>query len=297
MKKVIITSGAAAVGKTWLLSQLNLHGLPIINPDKYVEGEGDSLSVGSKKAKKEVEHAIEEARSFVWDTTATKSNKVENLLEKGYEVCMLVVYTHPYNAFISNFMRGRSVPKTSVFELFNSVYNPSLQRRYKQMLGDNYHFFVNLRTDFSSDKIKEFNEASKKGTSALKKFLDKIIAINPQKFKTSFSKPFSIEDKQVEKRYEEETQHLRFDKEDESIQKQLQRHFMKKWSKDGVGPGKDSMRTKLKAIYRQRDRRQKKYIEALEGICSGELRQLPIELEAKPIDVLQAQHIVDEFLK
>jgi len=81
---------------------------------------------------KDVEAAAETGKSLVWDTTASNPSKIENLINKGYDVYMVMVYTHPMIAFINNFSRERRVPKAAVFQTWRNVYD--LIGRYKKCL-------------------------------------------------------------------------------------------------------------------------------------------------------------------
>ena len=78
--KVIIMAGGAAVGKSYLLTQLGLSSLPQVNPDKYVEDPEhpayNNLGAGARLADKEAEDLATSKTSFVWDTTASNPKKV-----------------------------------------------------------------------------------------------------------------------------------------------------------------------------------------------------------------------------
>ena len=102
--KVIVMAGGAAAGKSSLLDKLNLGSLPIVNPDKYVEDPNhqayNNLSRAAALADKEAEDLSTTKQSFVWDTTASNPAKVKELIAKGYDVYMVMVYTHPMNALV-----------------------------------------------------------------------------------------------------------------------------------------------------------------------------------------------------
>jgi len=111
--KVVIMAGGAGVGKTTLLNKLDLASLPIINPDKYVEDPDhpayNNLSQGTRLADQEAEELSSNKESFVWDTTASNPKKVKELKDKGYDIFMVMAYTHPMISYIANSKRERKV--------------------------------------------------------------------------------------------------------------------------------------------------------------------------------------------
>mgnify|MGYP001219086529 CR=1 FL=1 len=119
--KAIIMAGGAGAGKSYLLGQLSLQSLPQFNPDKYVEDPEhpayNNLGAGARLADKEAEDLAASGTSFVWDTTASNPQKVKDLKDKGYDIYMIMVYTHPMISYISNFTRDseRNVPAAAVF--------------------------------------------------------------------------------------------------------------------------------------------------------------------------------------
>jgi len=122
--KAVIMAGSAGAGKSYLLNQLNLDSLDQFNPDKYVEDPDhpyyNKLGPASLQVAKDVAAAVEDRISFVWDTTASGvrfEKQLRDMLSKGYDVYMVMVYTHPMISYISNFkLRGRNTPSSAVFE-------------------------------------------------------------------------------------------------------------------------------------------------------------------------------------
>ena len=114
------------MGKSYLLTQLGLSSLPQVNPDKYVEDPEhpayNNLGAGARLADKEAEDLAASGTSFVWDTTASNPKKVQDLKDKGYNIYMVMVYTHPMISYISNFLRKRKVPGVAVFQTWRNVY-------------------------------------------------------------------------------------------------------------------------------------------------------------------------------
>lgn len=293
-QKVLIMAGGGGAGKSWILDQIDTKDLPILNPDTYVEKDGIPLAAASSMVNKEVERLSSEGKPFIWDTTASKPEKVQNLIDQNYEVLMVMVYTHPFISFLSNYQRERKLPKSAIFSTWTNAYG--LIQEYQKMLGDNFLLYVNMRGGQFNKEVEEFDKAVQKGPRAVKTFLDDLISKDPEHFSSTFSKPFSIEDPQAKEQFNTEIQNLDIDTEDESMMKQLKRHFMKKWDKDGIGPGEKSMETKRKAILRSRDRRDSRYLSDIENmvkkLTSPKFREL---LQSESIGNVKSK--VNQFLK
>jgi len=173
--KAVIMAGGAGAGKSYLLNQLDLGGLTVYNPDKYVEDKEHpyygNLSAAANQVNQDVEDASQNKENFIWDTTASNSKKVQDLIVKGYEVFMVMVYTHPLISFISNFERERQIPKTAVFSTWRDVYQQI--GYYKGVLGDNFMLFANDRGGKYDKEIKEFNVAARNGSNGISDYLAK----------------------------------------------------------------------------------------------------------------------------
>ena len=141
--KAIIMAGGAGAGKSFLLNQLQLGSLPLINPDKYIEDPDhpafNNLGAGARQADKEAEELGAQGTSFVWDTTASNPKKIQDIINSGYDVYMIMVYTHPMISYISNFSRSRNVPSVAVFSTWRNVYQ--LIEQYNKMLKGNLSIF------------------------------------------------------------------------------------------------------------------------------------------------------------
>jgi predicted kinase len=249
--KAIIMAGGGGAGKSFILKQLNLN-LKVYNPDKYVEGEGMPLITASNLVEKEIQEAINNKESFVWDTTAGNPSKIENIVQAGYDVAMIMVYTHPIVSLISNFERSdRAMPLQAVLSTWRNTY--SLVDTYKQMLGDRFYLILNTRIDQFKQDIDSFNAAAKQGSKGIQKFIKDLISQNPEKYKSTFSKPFDFKSEQESQAYEKEVQRLDFNREDESMVKNLKKHFDSFWQK-GKLPPSGSMQKKVAAIERDRIR-------------------------------------------
>ena len=158
--KVVIMAGGAGVGKTYLLNQLDLGSLQQVNPDKYVEDPDhpayNNLGQGARLADKEAEDLADEKTSFVWDTTASNPKKIQTFLDKGYDVYIVMVYTHPMISYISNFqLRKRNIPASAVFQTWRNVYQ--LIDQYNKMTKGNLSIFVNTIEKFLEQLFKKSN--------------------------------------------------------------------------------------------------------------------------------------------
>lgn len=257
--KVIIMAGGAGAGKSYVIEKLGLESLPVYNPDKYVENPESSmynnLSAASKQTEKDVEQAVESGETFIWDTTASNPKKVLDLLSKGYDVFMVMVYTHPIISFISNFSRKRRIPKAAVFSTWVKVYE--LVDEYKDLLGDNLRIFVNLRDGKYSKYVEEFNEAAEKGvegvTEYLKSFMEKYGG--EEAYSSTFRSKYKLPTEEAKQSFEEETKNLTFDRGDESLLKQLKKYWFQTYEKKGTGPGDKKLEKKINSILSSREKR------------------------------------------
>jgi hypothetical protein len=264
--KVLIMGGGGGAGKSYVLDQVRIpSGVEIFNPDKYVEADNLHLSVAYRMVDAEVEKAKEERRNFVWDTTAANKQKVLDLMEAGYDVMMIMVYTHPIISFISNFQRDRKIPKAGVVSTWANVY--SLVDDYEKLLGENFLLFVNLRGDKYNKEMEAFNKAAKKGGRGIYDYLNDMMSADPGAYASTFRTSYDIEDPEALKAYEEETKGIDFDRDDESLVKQLKKYFMTTYEKKGVGPGADRMAKKVDSIVTQRDKEADRYMGDLDKIA------------------------------
>ena len=244
--KALIMAGSGGAGKSFILNQIGKTNLPILNPDTYVERDNIPLATASAKVSKEIEELVAAKKSFVWDTTAGNPRKVEQLVEAGYDVAMIMVYTHPIVAFLSNFDRKeRSLPKSAVFSTWKATY--SLMEYYEQLLGDNFFLIENTRVDKFGKEIRDFNQAAAKGSKGIEQYIDNLINSDPDKFTSTYKKPFDIEDKEALAAYEREMVGVDYDSSDDSMVKALKKHFMSFWER-GKTPPKGSMQTKVNAV-------------------------------------------------
>lgn len=266
--KLIIMAGGSGAGKTYLLNQLSLDSLPLVNPDKFIEDPNHpaygKLNPGTTAANKEAEEFVNQKRTFVWDTTASNPTKVEDIISKGYSVYMIMVYAHPMQAYISNFFRDsdRNVPASAVFQTWRNVY--SLIEKYIKLTKGNFSLFVNIRKEYE-DEIKGFNTAAKNGVEGIKDFLQKYNEKHDVGV-SSFRDPVELSD-QEQQEFEKATSHMDYDRDNYSEDRGLKKYFQDWYRKNGVGPGDDKMSKRLKTIRKQKDDAKKRYDAVLENIA------------------------------
>ena len=243
--KIVIMAGGAGVGKSYLLDQLDLGSLPLVNPDKHVEDPDspayNKLSPGVALANKEAEELSSNKESFVWDTTASNPIKVKDILSKGYDAYMVMVYTHPIIAYLSNAKRERQVPSSAVFSTWRNVYQ--LIADYNKMLKGNLSIFINDRGGQYNNYIKEFNTAAKNGAAGISDYLERL----NEKEKiggSSFRQPYEMS-QQEEQEFYKAVKDIDYDVENYSEDRALKKYFTDWYRKNGVGPGDDKMKKKL----------------------------------------------------
>ena len=244
---------------------------------------------------KDVEAAAEKGESLVWDTTASNPSKIENLLNKGYDVYMIMVYTHPMIAFINNFSRQRRVPKTAVFQTWRNVYD--LIGRYKEMLGDNFSLFVNMRQNKYAKEVEAFNKAAERGVEGVTDYLEKYIEANGgrEAFKSTFSKPYELPSEEAIQAFNQEMGDIEYDRENESMVKELKKYWNKFYEKNGTGPGEVKMRSKIATIEKRyknnKERERQVLIDIADMLVDKEFQE-----ELKHSDVPEIESKVQAFL-
>ena len=250
--KVVVMAGGAGVGKSYLLNQLDLASLPQVNPDKYVEDPQhpayNNLSQGAKLADKEAEDLSSNKETFVWDTTASNPQKVKDLIEKGYDVYMVMVYTHPMISYIQNFSRERNVPAAAVFQTWRNIYQ--LIKDYSKLTKGNFSIFVNDLGGKYSNEVEGFNTAAKNGVNGIKDYLLKYNEKNSIGGST-FRKPIELS-QQEEQEFLKATQGIDWDKDSYGEDRAIKDAFLKAYQKNGVGPGADKLKD---AVSKYRDRK------------------------------------------
>lgn len=268
--KALIMAGGAGTGKTHMVNTLKRAGvlpedITIFNPDQYVEDKKspafNNLSMATSMTDKAASDHAYEGEPFVWDTTANNPDKtVNDIRAKGYDVMMIMMITHPAISLLKNFERERNIPKIAVFDTWMRSFE--LIGYYSKLLKDNFVIVPNMMGGSYDADIRKFNHAAKRGGEGLLEYIDSLGDL-----KSSFRKPFEIEDEAALDAYQELVKPLKLDASDEDMAKNLKKHFMATWEKKGQGPTFDSMKKKVAAIERMRDTAEKKYSEVLDKIA------------------------------
>ncbi len=269
--KAVVMAGGAGAGKSHLLRKLDLNSLPSFNPDTYVEDPSstmyNNLAQASVQVGKDVEKASDAGESFVWDTTASNPQKVKDLLSKGYDVFMIMVYTHPMISFISNFSRERRIPKSAVFTTWKNVY--SLIDDYQRLLGENFKLFVNLRDSKYDTEIEGFNKAAKRGVNGVVDYLTSYMESHGgvESFSSTFRSEFKLSGKELAE-FNEDMRGIKYDNTNNSLVKYLQKYWFSFYEKKGEGPGREKMENKLKSILLNIEKQKRGEKEVLEDIAN-----------------------------
>ena len=250
--KAVIMAGGAGAGKTYLLNQLNLDSLTQFNPDKYVEDPVNPKGLGaaSVQVNKDVAAAADEKISFVWDTTASGKGFDENLdklIKLGYDVYMVLVYTHPMVSYISNFQRGRNVPAVAVFSTWRNAYAKIAD--FSKKTKGNFSIYVNERGEEFGKEIEGFNLAAKNGVNGIRDFLKRYNE-KTGAGKSSFFKEVEWTD-QEEQEFSKEAAQVDWNKDNRSEDKAVKQAFLKSYRKIGTGPGADKLKDEVKK-YREK---------------------------------------------
>lgn len=265
--KVVVMAGGAGAGKSTLLNKLDLASLPLVNPDKYVEDPEhpayNNLGQGARLADKDAEELSNSKESFVWDTTASNPKKVKDLLNKGYDVFMVMVYTHPMISYISNFQRGRNVPGVAVFSTWRNVYQ--LIDEYAKMLKGNLAIHINDRGGEHSKEVEAFNIAAKNGPQGIKDYLQKYNE-RTGAGKSTFFQPVEMSQEEEEE-FKKATSDIDYDRENRSEDKAVKQAFLKAYKANGVGPGDDKLKDAIRKYRENKEKNDKRHEDVLENIA------------------------------
>lgn len=264
--KVVVMAGGAGAGKSYLLNQLSLDSLPIVNPDKYVEDPDhpahNNLSQGARLADNEAEELSNSKRTFVWDTTASNPKKVKELIDKGYDVYIVMVYTHPMISYISNFSRKRNIPGAAVFSTWRNVYQ--LIRDYEKMTGGNLSIFVSDRGGKYEKEVEAFNTAAKNGAAGVRDYLQRYNDENGIGGST-FRKPLEMSS-QEEEEFKKAAGSLTWDKDNYGENRAIRKAFLDAYKKNGVGPGQDKLQAAVKKYRTNKEKQLERETQVLDNI-------------------------------
>lgn len=233
---------------------------------------------------KDVAAAAEESTSFVWDTTASNPSKVKDLLNKGYDVYMIMVYAHPMISYAANFSRDRALPAVAVFKTWRNVYQ--LIGEYQDMLGDNLSIYVSDRGGKYNKEIEDFNKAAERGVDGIKEYLKSYNEKNNVKG-SSFFTPIEMS-KEEEDAFNQAVLDVDYDKNNRSEDKAIKKAFLKTFQKNGVGPGDDKLRDAVKKYRDSKEKSEAQNDEVIENIAemlfSPEFQELLKHSDVKDID-------------
>ena len=283
--KALVMAGGGGAGKSTFLKQVKTD-IPVLNPDKYVEGQDMHLAAASKMVEKEVEEMVSQGKSFIWDTTASNPAKVQGLLQAGYDVMMVMVYTHPIISFMANFERERKIPKIGVLSTWAGAYG--LIEQYQKMLGSNFHLVSNDRGGKYDKEIKEFEAAAQKGGQALADYIESLDIDT----KSTFGKEVEM-DKADAEAFGALINQTDIPQDDAGGMKYLQRDFLKSkhlYDKQGIG----RLEARYQAYLKQKANADAKYIGTLDTIA--DMLSAPAIKNMKAEDPSAVASQVQEFL-
>ena len=268
--KAVIMAGGAGAGKTYLLNQLSLDSLEQFNPDKYVEDQDhpyyNNLGAASSQVEKDVNAAADNKSSFVWDITAAGvrfDKTLSKMLSLGYDVYMVMVYTHPMISYISNFQRKRNIPASSTFETWRNAYQKIGD--FNKKLKGNLSIYVNMRDGKFEKEINAFNTAAKNGPTGIKDYLEQYNN-RTGAGKSSFFKPLVISDEE-EQEFNKASSGIDWDRDSRSEDKAIKTAFLKSYRKIGAGPGADKLKDAVKKYRDRKDKANIKNEEVLDSIA------------------------------
>ena len=263
-------AGGAGTGKSYLINQLDLGTLRLVNPDKFIEDPNspayNKLTPGTALANKEAEALADDKVSFVWDTTASNPSKIKMFLDKGYDVYMVMVYSHPVIAYISNAKRARRVPSSAVFKTWRNVYK--LIEDYNKMLKGNLSIFINTRGGEFDKFVEEFNTAAKNGAAGISDYLETLNKKLDLETGSTFRDPY-VMSKEEEQEFYNAVKNIDYDTSNYSEDRAMKKYFTDWYRKNGAGPGDDKMNKKLASHRREKERAAETNKQVLDNI--GEL--------------------------
>ena len=181
----------------------------------------------------------------------------------GYDIYMIMVYTHPMIAYASNFLRGRNVPGSAVFQTWRNVYQ--LIDQYNKITNGNMSIFINDRGGKFDKEIKAFDTAAKNGPQGIKDYLLRYNEENGIEGSTFF-KPVEMS-KQEEDEFKKATSNIDYDRSKRSEDKAIKQAFLKAYRANGVGPGDDQLKDALKKYRDRKIKNDKRSDEVLDNIA------------------------------
>lgn len=201
--KAIILSGAAGIGKSTFANLLTPYipsNFKVFNPDTFNPEDDPKKPNIAKNSKvirtQAIPNAIENKESFIYDTTGQNFEETAKIIldaqKSGFKVMVIMFYGSPIINFLRNFGRDRKLPKDVVLDNWAKVYR-NIQN-YQSIPGIE---FILVQTELSPAERKEankFEEALK--SKEIEEYFKNLIATDPERFRSSFSKP---KDSEIEK--------------------------------------------------------------------------------------------------
>ena len=275
--KAIILAGGAGSGKSYIINNTlgelkNNIFIPrnssqkflYLNPDDIVEKRGISIGEAMKEFNEIFSKTIEKNQNIIWDTTGSN---IKNTIEKlpNYNKFMVMVYTHPIISILQNKKRDRRIPINAVISTWNNVY--SNIKEYKNILGNNFTLLQNIIPGYEKE-IQEFNQAAKNGKESLKQYLKDLIEQDPEGFRSTFSKPFEFENKNIENAFEKTLTQTSYSLKDKSLLKSIKKEYEAEYKKKGEFPNRDFLEKKLLSARKTQERNDSNYNEDIESIIN-----------------------------
>jgi len=276
--KAIILAGGAGVGKSYIIKNLlgDLDeeaevffpkGSPLkfkyLNVDNFVEKKGLSLGAAQGEFRGEFQDVQNKRENILWDTTGVNVKNTTSQLS-GYDRFMVMVYTHPIISILQNTKRGRKLPLEAVIKTWEKAY--SNIEEYKNLFGENFILINNLVPGYEKE-IEEFNKAVSGGKESLKQYLTDLVSGNEEQFKSSFSKEFEFETKEIEQAFNNTLTKTSFDEvKDADILKDVKKAFEKDYLKKNEDPGFELLEKRVQSKRKNKETNNQNYDDDLEGI-------------------------------
>ena len=278
--KGIILAGGAGVGKSYVVKNLlgNLDektevftpkgsSLKFIhlNVDNFVEKKGLSLGQAQGEFRGEFQSVQDQKENILWDTTGVNIENTTSQMS-GYDRFMVMVYTHPIISILQNAKRDRKLPLEAVVKTWEKAY--SNVEEYKNLFGENF-VLVNNQVPGYEKQVAEFNKAVSGGKENLKQYLTDLVSNNEEQFKSSFSKEFEFDTKEIEQAFNNALPKTSFDeKKDVSILKDVKKEFQKDYLKKNEDPGFELLEKRVQSKRKTKATNNQNYNDDLEGIVN-----------------------------
>lgn len=306
--KGIILAGGAGSGKSYVIKNLlgnldektgiftpkgsNLK-FKYMNPDEAIEKEGLSLAAAQQKFRETFQNIQDKKENIIWDTTAANA-KTTTAQMSGYDKFMVMVYTHPIISIFQNAKRDRTLPLDAVIKTWDGVY--SNIEEYKKIFGDNFILIKNIIPGYEK-QVQEFDKAVAGGKDSLKQYLTDLVSNNKEQFKSSFSKEFEFDSKEIEQAFNNALPETSYDeKKDSGILKDVKKEFQKDYLKKNEDPGSELLEKRIQSKRKNKETKEKNYNENLEGVAN-KLTSPQFKKLTEPTSEAEIKSKFNSFLK